>query len=898
MPLEPGSKLGHYEILSSLGAGGMGEVYRAKDSKLGREVAVKILLEEVSSDPERLARFEREARVLASLNHPSVATLHGFETERGTSFLVMELVEGETLADRIARGPIPVDEAVPLFEQIAEGLEAAHEKGVIHRDLKPANIKLGPDGASVKILDFGLAKAMATDVDTTDDMSRSMSPTLTLAATQRGEILGTAAYMSPEQASGKTVDERADLWAFGVCLYESLSGERLFQGEDAPNTLAAVLRDEPDLGSLPEAVPPGVRRLLGHCLAKSPKARLHHVADARLLLGEAEPQSREEIQETPRRRPIVLMVALGITTVALLALAIWTTTRPAPPGTSRLRVSIEIAEATDSGVASDVVLAPNGRHFVYVIRRDTKQASDLYVRYLDRLEGELLVSGTVQQPFLSPDGEWVAYFADAELRKISLAGGTPQTVAKATSFGNGSWLPDGTIVFHPADAPGGLLRISAEGGEPEVLTEILAGEDHHASAQLLPGGDALLFSAFSTWQGSQDPASPSSINLLSLATRERTTLLPKGAHARYLPTGHLVYLDGGTLFAVPFDLDQLAVVGTPRATDVRVYATPSFDRPSFSFSEAGDLLYVEGVAGESMPAVWLDRNGVETPGLEPGFYGNPQISPDGKQVALTRQLGGNVDIYVYDLKDGTGRRVTSQPGRDDDVVWSPDGESLIYNANEGGSSAIVRMRADGTGEKETLYVNTQGYTPYPVSVGPDGALLFGNGTAENHEDLFILLAPGGDPIPFANSPAAEGWGAFSPDGRWIAYASTESGVWEVYVRPYPLGPGIERVSTSGGYHPRWSADGTEIFYSSGSALYAVEVNTSGGQLARETPVRLFDGYQLPAAVLGEEYIGFDVTSDSQRFLVTPASPGHWGNDHVRLVTDFFEELQRPSMGSR
>ncbi len=900
MALEAGTRLGHYEVVSSLGAGGMGEVYRAKDTKLGREVAIKLLLDEVSKDPDRLARFEREARFLASLNHNNIATLYGFEKEGDTSFLVMELVEGETLAERIKRGTIPVDEALPLFLQIAEGLEAAHEKGVIHRDLKPANIKVSEDG-NVKILDFGLAKAMAPPQEPAAP-GQSQSPTLTLAATQRGEILGTAAYMAPEQASGKTVDERADIWAFGVCLFEALSGKRAFQGEDAPNTLAAVLRDDPELDSLPADVPSSMKSLLQLCLAKKRRDRLHDIADARLLLQKPGADGlANSLPTTALWRSTPMVAALGVVTVVTLATLAWLVNRPSAPMGPSLHLDVKIAEA-DGGAVLDAVLSPDGCDLAYVVHRpsaDGAPTRELYVRQLDQLEGRLLASGSVFQPFFSPDGDWVAFFTDSELRKVQVSGGAPQTVTAASSWSTGTWTRDGTIVFN-ARPPGGLVRVSANGGEPELMTELAEGEHTHRSPQLLPGGKALLFTSFTTWQGS---SGPSSIEALNLQTRERSVVRANGSHGRYLPTGQLVFRAGEDLFAVAFDLKELTTKGSavPIQSGVfgpiqsNVLTLHNIENSGYDLSDSGSLVYLSGGAEEQkFPAVWVDLRGDDTPLLSPGLYGSPQLSPDGSRLAVTELRDGNVDIWVYDLERGTETRLTDDSARDDDVAWSPDGETLAFNSERNQRNAIYETRADGSGEIETLIGGA--HSVFPSSYSPDGRFLaYGRAKLDVvDEDVWILPLDGqSEPYAFLDTQANESMGMFSPDGRWIAYESDVSGIFQIYVRPFPDGAGRVMISTNGGRYPKWSADGRALFFGTGSHIARVLVKEGNGVLRPGIAEAVLDeGYLLVPILAGEPYPGFDVAGDGRRFVVFPAATDSYGTDHVTLVTNWFEELER------
>jgi serine/threonine-protein kinase len=554
--LTSGTRLGAYEILAPIGAGGMGEVYQARDTKLGREVAIKVLPEAFSEDKERLARFEREARLLASLNHPNIATLHGLEESADTHYLVMELVPGETLGERIQRGLIPIDEALPLFTQIAEGLEAAHEKGVIHRDLKPGNIKVTPEG-KVKVLDFGLAKAFAEEGAATD---LSQSPTMTREATQAGVIMGTAAYMSPEQARGKTVDKRADIWAFGCCLYEALTGRKAFGGETVTDVFAAIVRAEPRWDALPPPTPQSIRRLLPRCLEKDPNRRLHDIADARIELETAPAEPSPGVEgATPKKRLISLALA-GLAVGAVIAsFVVWNLRPSSPRPMGRLALTVPAGQRPIGHLWSSLAISPDGTHVVYKAREGDKE--QLYLRPMDRLEAEPIpgTEGAVS-PFFSPDGLWIGFFADGQLKKVSIRGGAPQILCEVavTDTSVPRWGSNGRI-FIGTDAE--ITQVSSNGGTPELVTaaDSEKGEADLLLSDVLPGGKAILFSV---WVGGQS-WDELSIVVYSLETGERSVLIEGGTNARYVPTGHLVYVRSATLMAVPFDLARLEVTGPP-----------------------------------------------------------------------------------------------------------------------------------------------------------------------------------------------------------------------------------------------------------------------------------------------------------------------------------------------
>ncbi len=887
MALEAGTRLSHYEVVSSLGAGGMGEVYRARDTKLGREVAIKLLLEEVSQNAERLARFEREARVLASLNHKNIASLHAFEREGDTSFLVMELVEGETLADRIKRGAIPVDEALPVFLQIAEGLEAAHEKGVIHRDLKPANIKVSEDGA-VKILDFGLAKAMAVEASGSGDGGLSESPTLTLAATQRGQILGTAAYMAPEQARGKTVDKRADVWAFGVCLFEALSGKRVFEGEDASITLASVLKSDPYWERLPDATPRKLRELLRRCLSKDPRQRLRDIGDARIEIEEAivAPQDREP---TPgavvaeKRSPVPSGLAMLAAGAVIAGITVWTLKpAPAPPERPVVRSVLSAAPSVPVGgtfPGRDLAMTPDGRVVVYL------SEGSLYVRRVDRLVGSQL-AGTegATAPFLSPDGAWVGFRSGGTLKKVSILGGPTVTLCELPDLLTGAnWGADDTIVF--GSATGGLYRVSGGGGELELLVapDRERGETAYRFPEMLPGGEAVLFTVFTSANVEQ-----TQIVAQSLTTGERKVLFSEGAGARYVPTGHLVYGVSGTLRAVAFDAGSLEVRGNPVPVLKGVGTMPT-GAVNFDFSQDGSLVYVTGGAGGGVQTalVWVGRDGGEEALLAPfRSYAHPRISPDGRRVAVS-SLDEEQDVWIWDLGRETLDRLTRDPGMDMHSIWTPDSREVVYSSVRGGTFDVYQRAADGTGEVMQLTETAENL--FPSSISPDGKLLiYRVGTTAS--DLGVLSLEGEEPPePLLASEFGERNGEISPDGRWLTYQSDESGEDRIYVRPFPdVDSGRIPISARGGTEPLWSPDGSELFYRSGDSLMAVPVRTEPAFEAGSPEVLFTGSYSV---TIGRMY---DVAPDAQKFLmVKPVETTEGGApNHVVLVQNWFEELER------
>ncbi len=874
MVLEAGTLLGHYEVVSSLGAGGMGEVYRAKDTKLGREVAIKLLLDEVSSDPQRLARFEREARVLASLNHNNIATLYGFEKEGDTSFLVMELVEGETLAERIQRGAMPIDEALPLFLQIAEGLEAAHEKGVIHRDLKPANIKI-TDDRQVKILDFGLAKAMAPVVDASDP-TMSQSPTLTLAATRRGEILGTAAYMSPEQAAGKTLDRRTDVWAFGCCLFEALSGHRAFEADTAPQTVAKVLEREPLWEALPPTVPSPVERLLRRCLRKDLRQRLHAIADARIEIEEtfsgsegqgfaAQPAGGLRLRKLASWLAITAALALG--TGAYLAKRFWETA-PAVERPPLIQFSLEEVLDPGLGLSIDEVDRPSiafssdGQHVVFVAKSEDG-IRRLHLRKLDEVRGsELPGTEGATTAFFSPNGQWIGFFQRWKLKKLPIAGGTPRTVSSGGMYG-ASWGPDDTIVFPIIDVSG-LSIVSAQGGTPEVLTVVdrEAGEFSHRWPQFLPGGQAILLTVGRS--GNWDEAA---IAVHSLDTGERHIVIEGGTHARYSPTGHIVYGRGGRLWAVPFDLASLEVNGPSELLLEGVAQSGSNGMAQFALSGHGSLVYAPGtVYTPNLRLIWVDRQGNAEPlPAPPGRYFHPRLSPDGRSIAL------GIDdvpphIWLYDIAQQMKPKRFTFESYNRFPIWTPDGVHVTWASPRGENLPDIWWKAANGGGGSDQLTRSREAVQVPLDWARNGqVLLLDSKGAAGEQDIWSLSL-GEDPAvqPFVATDALETNATFSPDGLWVAYQSDESGSYEIYVQPYPGPGGKMQVSSEGGKSPVWSRDGSEIFFRSGERMMTVELLSFEPLPQLGRPRELFRGIFSGGFAY---FRGYDVSADGQRFLM-------------------------------
>ncbi len=857
MPLAAGETLGFYEILSPLGAGGMGEVYRARDAKLGREVAIKVLPEEFTQHPDKLARFEREARLLAALNHPGIATLHGLEEAEGKPFLVMELVEGETLAERIARGPLAVNDALALSQQIAEALEAAHEKGVIHRDLKPANIKVDPEG-HVKVLDFGLAKAFAEE---TPESDASFSPTLSREATQAGVILGTAAYMSPEQAKGKTVDKRSDIFSFGIVLFEMLTGTKAFGGGDVPEVLAGIINKEPDWKALPSDGDPRIQNLLRRCLRKDRKKRLQAIGDARVEIedivagpaGGAHAAAAVVVAQPAWRRalPFAAGAVVSGLVVGVAAWSLWP--RPEPRAVNRFAVALPAEQPFRNAGRNVMAFSRDGRHVVI------NTIAGLSLRPMDALETQL-IPGTedgTRSPFFSPDGQALGYWADGQLKRVALSGGAPVVIGPAATNPLGaSWGPDGTILF---GQPEGILRVPAAGGTPELVIAAADGE-RMSSPQLMPNGDAVLFSVTtSDWDAAQ-------VVVQSLSTGARTVLVEGGSDARYLPTGHLVYaLDDG-LFAVAFDADRLAVRGGPVSMIQGVIRARTSASANYGVSEDGTLVYLTGESAAAHTLVWVDREGREEPlAAPPRAYTYPRLSPDGTRVALDVRDEQN-DIWIWDLARETLTRLTFAPGLDRAAAWTPDGRRVASSSQrDGAAGSLFWQAADGTGAAEPLS-DSPGAT-FPQAFSPEGdQLLFTAPAGEGGGwDIGIVSTQGEHSVtPLIETPAHERNAELSPDGQRVAYESDESGQFEVYVRPFPnVEEGRWLVSRDGGTRPLWALDGRELFYLGAPGQVMAVPIQPGPAFAAGNPEQLFEGpYLEPSAQRT-----YDVSPDGQRFLM-------------------------------
>ena len=861
MSLLTGSRLGPYEIVGPLGAGGMGEVYRARDKNLSRDVAIKVLPENFAGDPDRLARFEREARTLATLNHANIAQIFGLESSNGVRALAMELVEGEELSVRLARGAMPLDEALPIARQIAQALEAAHDRGIVHRDLKPANIKVRPDG-TVKVLDFGLAKALDPE---SGDAILSNSPTLL--ASMPGVILGTAPYMSPEQARGKIVDEQTDIWAFGCVLFEMLTGKRAFAGDSVSDVVAGVLKTEPGWGALPSETPVAIRRLLVRCLVKDPRDRLHDVADARLEIDEAlrDPASVVD-PRGPRRDRAAWIATATATLVAVVALVAALRPRQVPSA-SEMRVDIATPPTTDVSVA----LSADGQQVAFVAPDGGR--SRLWVRSLGSTSARPM-PGTdgALFPFWAPNGRSIGFFADdGRLKRIDIDGGIVRVLASAQIPWGGAWGSGDVILFGPATGP--IYRIPATGGQPAVLNKLEAQQSNHTFPHFLPDGDHFVYFV----SGSPEVRG---VYIASLLDPRGRRLVDSDSIAADVCAGHLLFVRGTTLFAQPLDLNHLVLTGTPFpvAESIAMRAAAGTQVAALSAATSGRIAYRTGSAMSDRQFIWFDRSGNVVTKVGGPISGNPlspTLSADQRRLAFHRSVDGNVDLWVFDIGRGALSRLTSNPANDIHPTWSPDGTRILFSSNRTGEYHLYEKSIASGAETQVVPLQS------PLTDwSRDGHIALAQRRVKNGADIFAMNMETREMSPVVQTELDDRNGQFSPDGRWIAYESTESGRWEVYVQPFP-GPGARvQVSVDGGAQARWRANGKELFFIGlDDRLMAVPITwpPGGGSPEPGTPVPLFATHVGGAAQASSRQQYF-VSPDGQRFLMNtilqaaPVSP--------------------------
>jgi eukaryotic-like serine/threonine-protein kinase len=889
MTLAAGTRLGAYEILSPLGAGGMGEVYRARDTRLDRIVAIKVLPVHLADRPELRERFEREARTIASLNHPHICTLHDVGHQDGTDYLVMEYLEGETLAQRLVRGPLPLNQVLQYAIEIADALDKAHRKGVTHRDLKPGNIMLTKSGT--KLLDFGLAKLQQEVAPA--NIQVSQSPTMSQPLTAQGTIVGTLQYMAPEQLEGKEVDTRTDIFAFGTLVYEMATGKRAFEGKSQASVISAIMSSDPaPISSLQPMTPPALDRVVKRCLAKEPDERWQSANDLANELkwiaasGEqagATTTSAGAVRVNWRNR--LLWAAAGLAGCALVGLAVWNLkSAPTPQPVSRYTITLPPGQKLadlDRGPA--IALSPDGTHLAYVATHGGTQ--QIYLRAMDSLEAKP-ISGTegAIEPFFSPDGQWLGFFAGGNLKKISVSGGAPLTLGNVAQPHGGSWSSRGMIAFAPT-ATGALLQVSDAGGVPQPLTRLGKGEVAHRWPEFLPGGKAVLFSASSTtssWSNAQ-------VAVQSVRSGERQNLAQGATHPRYAPSGHLVYVQGENLMAVPFDPQSLTVTGTASPMLEGVLQSTSSGIAQYSVSATGSLVYVSGgIQSAQRKLVWVDRKGVEQALAAPAHaYRYPRFSPDRRRVAVMIEES-ETNIWLYDLARDTLTRLTFQGSTNLLGAWTPDGKRIAFQSTKEGPGNLFWQMADGSGGLERL--TTSDYVQGANSWSPDGQLLaYIEVNPTTGYDIWVLRMSDRKAQPFLRTPFNESSPQFSPDGRWLAYTSDESGRFEIYIQSYPGPGGKWQISTDGGTEPAWNRNGRELFYRNGDKMMAVDIATQPG-FSVGKPRMLFQGqYVLTPA----SFPNYDISADGQRFLMLkPTEQAGVEPTQINVVLNWFEELKR------
>jgi serine/threonine-protein kinase len=896
MALIIGTQLGSYEITALLGKGGMGEVYRARDLKLKREVAIKILPEEFSGEADRVGRFQREAEVLASLNHPNIAAIYDFQHADDTRFIVLELVEGETLADRVAASPIPIEDTLHIAKQICEALEAAHERGVIHRDLKPANVKITADG-KVKVLDFGLAKALEA---APMQMTSNSATALSLAATNAGMILGTAGYMSPEQARGHEADPRSDIFSLGCLLYEMLTGRQTFPGETATDVIASVIAREADFSLLPSNVHPKVKEVILRCLAKNRKERWHAVADIRFEL--------ESIRKDPHgiqlldarhveRQPLWRrIIPVGVTALVLVLVGVAATlailgSRPETLSVvTRFPVLLPEGQHFSNMGRPVLAISPDGTNLVYIADRQ------FYLRTMGNVNPRPIqgVDQNAQTPFFSPDGRWLGFWSrDNKIKKVAITGGAAVTICDTDDPLGASWGADDEIYI--GQGAKGIARVSANGGKLETVVAVKPNELAHGP-QLLPGGDHILFTLAS--EAGADRWDKAQIVIQSLKTGERKTIVQGGSDARYVPTGYIVYALNSTVLGVPFDLKKLVVSAgpVPVVENVQRSSSGNTGAAHFVFSSNGSLVYISGELRAGNSLALLDRFGSQKPrilDIPPGPYFPPRISPDGRQLAFYSSDGGNGAIWIYDLKGGSPMRRLTFEGNNSRPMWTLDGQNIIFMSARESQSGLYKQRADGSSPPELLVIAEPGQGFQPEAITRNGEIVMSTGGSGTRRSLLLLMPGDKKPRPMIANGSNS---SLSPDGKWLAYGSNESGQWQGFVQSFPPSGTKYQLPTDGNGSPLWSPDGKQLFYprdqSLSSPLLAVDIRTQPKFIFGKTTTLSFEA--MVTNVNGPR--PYDITPDGKYFVaLLPASKSESGKstpDQVNVTLNWFSELQQ------
>ena len=890
MSIAAGRRLGPYEILSAIGAGGMGEVYKARDTRLDRIVAIKVLPAHLADRAELRDRFEREAKTIASLDHPHICTLYDTGRQDEVDFLVMEYLEGETLAQRLQKGPLPIQQVLLYAIEISDALDKAHRKGITHRDLKPGNIMLTKLGT--KLLDFGLAKLTQDGKPATP---YSESPTEKDAITAEGTVLGTLQYMAPEQVEGKEADARTDIFAFGAVVYEMATGKKAFEGKSQASLIAKILERDPlPMSSIQPMTPPALDRVVKKCLAKEPDDRWHAAKDLcdelKWISGDSSqaasaPNARMKGVRALGRRELILTSGASVLGAVAGGIAFWKL-EPAPSAKPVIRAVITLPPGQELAGLEDgsaVALSLDGTHLAYVARQGSTQ--QIYLRAMDSMESKPIpgTEGGVG-PFFSPDGQWVGFFVGAKLKKVSVSGGAAISLADAAFPRGASWSNQGAIIFAPS---GGSLiqQVADAGGTSHPITRLEEGDISQRWPEFMPGGDAVLFDVGATANNSV----AGHIAIQSVRTGQRVDLTQGGTYPKYASSGHLIYAQDGSLMAVPFDLRQFAVIGVAVPVVEGVLQSPINGGAQYSFSSTGSLVYVAGgIQSAQRKMVWVNRNGAEVPLTIPAHsYRAPRISPDGNRVAVSIEEQ-ETQLWLYDLSRETLTRSTFAGGVNENAIWTPDGKRIVFQSSRDGPLNIFWQMADGSGEMAKLISSE--HTDAPHSWSPDGQLLaFIDINPATGIDVMVLRLSDHKVQPFLQTRFNEGAPRFSPDGHWLAYISDESGRYEVYVQPYPGPGGKWQISTDGGTEPVWNCNGRELFYRNGDRMMAVEI-TARPTFSAGTPHMLFEGRYIPSPTTFQNY---DVTPDGKRFLMLKSvEQAQTEPTQINIVQNWFEELRQ------